>query len=584
MDLPLITDLRHPIYEDNIDDWIKFRLTYKGGRQFIEQYTQRFSTRESDTDFVARKRMTHCPAFAKAAINDIKNSIFQRVTDITRKDGLSSYINAINGLDGGVDRRGSSMNDFIGRNVLPDLLALGKVGVFVDRPEISGETQQDAIGKHPYVYTYPVERILCWKESPHSISDFTSVLLEDNIEVQYENTGLTFGCRKRVRHMWLDENGFVKVQFYFGEGKDAGTAEGPPTTLRLRKIPFVVFELTESLLMDVADYQISLLNMSSSDVAYALKSNFPFYVEQADLRESLSHLIQRGEGTGTGTGANTAGDNVVETGTVSGRRYPKGNNQPAFINPSAEPLRVSMEKQEQLKEEIRLLVNLSLSNIRPKMASADSKAMDNQGLESGLSYIGLELQHGERQIAEHWAAYEGSDDVATILYPEKYDLKSDAERRADAESLSEISSNVPSKTFQKEIKKEIARIVIGPKVPYSVLESVMQEIDNAPAVLSDPDIISQAVEGGYLSKSLAGDLMNFPEGEADRAADEKHEATLQLAEAQAVKQGPATVGSEDGTVAGLKNPAARGVPELSADPKADAKAEKKDKPRRGRGK
>ena len=32
--------------------------------------------------------------------------------------------------------------------------------------------------------------------------------------------------------------------------------------------------------------------------------------------------------------------------------------------------------------------------------------MDNQGLEAGLSYIGLLLESAERQIAEIWAAYE----------------------------------------------------------------------------------------------------------------------------------------------------------------------------------
>ena len=32
--------------------------------------------------------------------------------------------------------------------------------------------------------------------------------------------------------------------------------------------------------------------------------------------------------------------------------------------------------------------------------------MDNQGLEAGLSYIGLVLESAERRIAEFWAAYE----------------------------------------------------------------------------------------------------------------------------------------------------------------------------------
>ena len=46
------------------------------------------------------------------------------------------------------------------------------------------------------------------------------------------------------------------------------------------EIPFVLMELDTSLMTDIADYQISLLNLASSDVNYALKSNFPFYVAQ----------------------------------------------------------------------------------------------------------------------------------------------------------------------------------------------------------------------------------------------------------------------------------------------------------------
>ena len=58
--------------------------------------------------------------------------------------------------------------------------------------------------------------------------------------------------------------------------------------------------------------------------------------------------------------------------------------------------------------------------------------MDNQGLEAGLSYIGLVLENAERQIAEHWAAYEERNplkrQIATIKYPDVYSLKTDADR------------------------------------------------------------------------------------------------------------------------------------------------------------
>ncbi len=58
-----------------------------------------------------------------------------------------------------------------------------------------------------------------------------------------------------------------------------------------------------------------------------------------------------------------------------------------------------MSKQQQLKQDIRDLVNLNLSNIKPKLQSAESKQIDEHGLEAGLSALGLVLEHAERKAA-----------------------------------------------------------------------------------------------------------------------------------------------------------------------------------------
>ena len=60
--------------------------------------------------------------------------------------------------------------------------------------------------------------------------------------------------------------------------------------LELRRIPFVLLDIGDSMIKDVVNHQIALLNLGSGDVNYALKSNFPFYVEQRDLRCRGAHL------------------------------------------------------------------------------------------------------------------------------------------------------------------------------------------------------------------------------------------------------------------------------------------------------
>ena len=111
----------------------------------------------------------------------------------------------------------------------------------------------------------------------------------------------------------------------------------------------------------------------------------------------------------------------MKVGTTYGMTYGKNLNQPAFINPSPDPLRASMQLQEKMEGDIRRIVQLAVENLA---SSAEAKSKDNQGLEAGLSFIGLVLEHGERLISEYWAAYEQSDptkrQIPTVKYPDRY--------------------------------------------------------------------------------------------------------------------------------------------------------------------
>ena len=56
-----------------------------------------------EDDYQIRKSLTPVPGFAKAALNDIKNSVFHRMGDIIRRGGSEVYKNAVSGFRGGVD-------------------------------------------------------------------------------------------------------------------------------------------------------------------------------------------------------------------------------------------------------------------------------------------------------------------------------------------------------------------------------------------------------------------------------------------------------------------------------------------------
>src|SRR3990172_6454768 len=209
-----LVDSRHPGYLSGMTDWAKWRLTYEGGDEFRERYLEKFSTREDQADFNTRKAITPVPRFAGAAVDDIRNSIYQRLRDVVRKGGSRVYQEAVNGNNLGVDHRGSTMNAFLGVKVLTELLVMGRVGVFVDAPPISPMATLAEVGDaSPYLYKYNVEDILSWTCSkPETPSEFQAVLLRDTA-LQYDQaTLLPTLSVQRYRYLWI-EGGRVHLQF-----------------------------------------------------------------------------------------------------------------------------------------------------------------------------------------------------------------------------------------------------------------------------------------------------------------------------------------------------------------------------------
>lgn len=578
-----IIDYRHPQYYRDQSYWDLWRSTYNGGDDYAYTYLQKFTNRENNTDFNNRRQITPIPAFAKAAVNDIRNSIFQRMRDVLRKDGSSVYQKAMEGLDGGVDLRGSNMTSFMGYEVLTELLIMGRVGIFVDMPALQTTTLADARNIRPYLYMYPVEDILSWTASrPDQPSDYQAILLRDRC-VDYGDLSdyssqlpveLPKGSYERYRFVFVcPEDGKVRVQFFNAEGnpitpENIELATVEPIKLELERIPFTILDIGDSILKDVGKHQIALLNLGSSDVAYALKANFPFYTEQADLRAVGDHLkhAMNPDGTAT-TGGQPSADAERQIGVTQGIRYDLRAERPDFIHPSPEPLIASIKLQEKLEDDIRKLVNLAVANKVGRSISAEAKDMDNQGLEAGLSFIGMILENGERRISQFWAAYEEKIErlrkIPIIKYPDRYSLKTDLTRLEEAKKLNDLMYSVPGQTVKRELAKCIVVSLLTGRISVETMDKINIEIDNAPYTTSDPDVILKAKDAGAVSDKTACMALGFNAGEADKAAEDHLARITRIAVAQ----------SKGGGM-GANNPGARGVDDLATDPAAQAAAEK----------
>lgn len=555
---------------DSQDLW-KFRLTYQGGRVFVDNYCIKFSSRESDEDFRRRKEMTYNPAFASGAIQEVRNSIFQRMGDITRTGGPKNYQNAIRGLKNGVDLLGTDMNHFMGVMALEELLVAAEFGIYVDKPPLKGETLADNVDS-PYIYLYKREDILAYEyDIGYNPNEFKTLLVREWEDLYDTDLGLSAEKCERFKLFRLIEVGGqrrVSVQLI----------DKPPTTLspnslnvagdpemlfgemflldpQIDKIPFILERIPKSFLNDIADAQIALMNLTSADIWYLLRANFPFYIEPWDPRSEAGHIKKPEAATEA-----KADSNKINVGPGSGRRYPIGTNQPAFIAPPTDPLMASIKKQEQIKSDIREMVQLSLTSLS---ASAESKSADKEKLEDGLAYLAIILQHAENKIAEYWAMYE-STEPALVQYPTSYQIASPTDVREDIKILLDTATKTTSQTFRKEILKIIAKKLIGNKISPSELDKIYKEINKNPVVLADWQEIAKDIENGLVDNETASLARGYPDGAVEKAKQDHTDRLLRIQNAQT----PADLTQGLGAGAG-----ARGIKDQQTNPQ-DGQLEK----------
>ena len=511
-----ITQITHPEYDKRIASWGKFRDVLTGGQYFVDKYLKAYSKREDTAQFNERRDMSYNPAHAESAMLEIKNSLYQRMVDVTREKGPQSYRDVIDGKNLGVDRLGSSMTRFIGDEVLLELLALGKVGVFVDKdPMPENPSKLDDKSSRPYLYMYRAEDIRSWRYESNILQ---SVLLREYVEVIDTDTQTVTGTEVQYRLLKLDK-GKVALTVY---DKTGNIILNKTRTLELKSIPFVMSNMTHSLLKSIDGYQVALLNLASSDLSYCLNSNFTFYTEQIDATTMMQMMMAKQaidtddqDKDGSEDAAELAATREIETGAVKGRMYATGLDRPGFISPPTDPVTASMAKQKKLETEIRQIVHLNVANLESTKESAQSKGFNERTLEAGLSYIGIELEHLERGVLEIWSLYEGVSNDSMVAYPQDYSLRSKDQRLDESEKRRKMMISIPSLTYQKAQAKIIVDLDLRDKVTKEQMATITKEIDESGIVIVDPEILQDDVEREIVSRGYAAKLRGYPE--ADRA-------------------------------------------------------------------
>jgi hypothetical protein len=299
-------------------------------------------------------------------------------------------------------------------------------------------------------------------------------------------------------------------------------------TIAIQRIPFAIGELTTSLLRDVADYQVALLNMESSDVSGSIRSNFTLYTEQFDPRYDAAarqiRSIHESEGT---ISENAAEPNVRETviGGVVGRRYPKDTERPQYIAPPTEPLAASMAKEAAIKSDIYMLVNKTLSETGQKRISTESRKLDYRGLETNLAYIGFELQHLENDLAIIWTEFQRKGAIV-IQYPNTYTMLTSADRHDLAEMKLKQLAKTPNQAARKAMLKGAIRAMLRDDTDTETVNATMMAIDNDKQAILTTDEIIDLKREGVISSEYAASVLGIPVSVVEQA---NREHALRLA-------------------------------------------------------
>lgn len=565
-----INEITHPNYDKMEKLWERYRDVAKSGEEFLDKYLVR-RYKEEVREFQIRKAISYIPAFSKAALNQARNSVRQRLVEVTRVGGSISYQRACEGLvPHGVDRNHSSMNKFMGGVVLDELTAMGGVGIYVDAPmKSAGDTLQDDIGKIPYLYIYPVESIRCWTVDEKDPSVFRKLLLRDYVPVVDPEYGLTVSFVENYRYYELTDTNQVSVMFFDEHGNQIDYHGEPSTeayTIDIPKIPFIYPQLSNSLLADICGYQIALLNLGSGDMKTAWEGLTIFLAEKYDPNSADNYFKNAIEDP------SIAHDkDIVKTpeeryaGVNRGVRVPLNVDYPEYISPPTDTLVASMAKQDSLKNQIQELLNQNLRTISSRSSSSTIHATNERREEDGLKAIGDELEHAERQIADLWSMYEGSK-KGEVYYPRSYEFKTDEDRRKEAQELANLMLFTPSKTAQQAIAVKVALTLLGDDISRVEEGMIRKEIKEAEALISDPDSMAKLVENDIISPKTAAIQLGFPEEVAEEANQARIDRATQIALAQ----------SSANAAASASNLGARGVRELSVNPAQDVKDEKRD--------
>lgn len=491
------------------NNWFKWRLCLEGGRRFRDRYLHMFSNREAQQDFENRKAITPTEPHAKHAIYELRDMIAQHLHEVLRT-GSTGYM----AFTKNADCQGNSLNAILSKTLIVELMAMGRMCVIVDRDDSAITTKADELANMPYICCIPIENVQSRKYDRNG--RLIKLLVTRSVMTYDAVFQLETGIEERQYLYEVNPGGWIDVTIN-------PTIDLQPNQntkkfkLDLDEIPFVEAVLSDSLMRDIAEYQIALLNIVSCDTYFACTANFPFYVEQR-------------KGGGIPVVDPTTGKEAEIEDTTAGPSYGRyyGQEKPGFINPSPEPLKVSMELRSDLRVQIRQILQLTLNRVKPTRASGESKSADMSEKETGISAIAIELECFETKLQDVINDFLGDDDQGTVEYPDAYKSPSIDDLDTEVKLLIDTAKTTTNKDLRKQCLIRVGELLFG--IGSDVVEKLKASTEEVPFI--EPADIATYKEAGIIDNITSTVLAGFTEEVANKAQADHVERLKAIAIAQ----------------------------------------------------
>lgn len=493
-----------PVNPDLISQHSKYqqyRLCYAGGEEYIRTNLHRINSRETIPDYNLRLQLAYSPNVARRELLRLQDALTRSV-DAVQRVAPPQY----HAFMEDVTCTGVGISSFIKDTIIPELLQVAGAYVFFDRIGSSDKCVLSLIKRES------IQNMRFDSET----GELTGVTFRAQKAIYDEETNFPKGTKEVMMLLWKNPEGYVNLV------SDVGGKQETVTVYDVPSIPFVWAELPKCLLEDVIKNDVAILNLAASDLTYALNSNFAFFTEQVNSTDAVANgTVTSFEETPTGEYMEKTSP-IVDIGVAHGRRYAQGLDRPGFINPSPDPLRVSMEKQSAIAAEIKELILRNLADFDT-----------NREADGGLSCIAAKLAEFETKLLNVWNMFfQKNISDCFIQYPSGYTLLSTKEIQELVDGNTEQLKNTCSITMKKTLLKQNAELLLRSRVNDGTLTEVYKEIDAAEVIILDPNLIIKQHTEGIVGDVTATKLSGYSEDEAKRAQEDHMERLRRIALAQ----------------------------------------------------